>query len=164
MAARMAGVAAQKAKEAGDMATFEAKMAESKKVTADAYAKLHHDMQHFVSEATKEQLDDIKNSIAQCARRAMEAGVDAIEVHGDRLLGSLCSTVLNHRTDEYGGSFENRIRYALEVVTAIKEAAPSLMVEYKLPFITKNADGSDRGKGGLYEEEGIMFAKKLVLI
>ena len=100
MAARMAGVAAQKAKEAGDMATFEAKMAESKKVTADAYAKLHHDMQHFVSEATKEQLDDIKNSIAQCARRAMEAGVDAIEVHGDRLLGSLCSTVLNHRTDE----------------------------------------------------------------
>lgn len=161
MAARMAGVAAQKAKEAGDMATFEAKMAESKKVTADAYAKLHHDMQHFVSEATKEQLDDIKNSIAQCARRAMEAGVDAIEVHGDRLLGSLCSTVLNHRTDEYGGSFENRIRYALEVVTAIKEAAPSLMVEYKLPFITKNADGSDRGKGGLYEEEGIMFAKKL---
>ena len=87
--------------------------------------------------------------------------MDAIEVHGDRLLGSLCSTVLNHRTDEYGGAFENRIRYALEVVAAIKEAAPSLMVEYKLPFITINADGSDRGKGGLYESEGIEFARRL---
>ena len=161
MAARMAGVAAQKAKEAGDMATFEAKMAESKKVTADAYAKLHHDMQHFVSEATIEQLKEIKTAIAECARRAAEAGVDAIEIHGDRLVGSLCSTTLNHRSDEYGGDFENRIRYALEIVAVIKEAAPTLMIEYKLPFITKNADGSDRGKGGLHEDEGIEFAKRL---
>ncbi|MBQ8626043.1 MAG: FAD-dependent oxidoreductase, partial [Agathobacter sp.] len=79
----------------------------------------------------------------------------------DRLLGSLCSTILNHSTDEYGGSFENRIRYALEVVAAIKEAAPTLMIEYKLPIITINEDGSTRGKGGLLEEEGIEFAKKL---
>lgn len=136
-------------------------MAESPKLTSAAYAKLHHDMQHFVSEATKEQLDAIKDAIAQAARRAMEAGVDAIEVHGDRLLGSLCSSILNHRSDEYGGSFENRIRYALEVVTAIREAAPTLMIEYKLPFITKNEDGSNRGKGGLFEEEGIAFAKRL---
>jgi 2,4-dienoyl-CoA reductase-like NADH-dependent reductase (Old Yellow Enzyme family) len=91
----------------------------------------------------------------------MEAGIDAIEVHGDRLLGSLCSTLLNHRTDEYGGSFENRIRYALEVVAAIKAAAPTLMIEYKLPIITINPDGSSRGKGGLYEDEGVEFAKKL---
>ncbi len=58
----------------------------------------------------------------------MEAGIDAIEIHGDRLLGSLCSTVLNHRTDSYGGSLENRTRYALEVLQAIKEVAPSMMV------------------------------------
>ena len=161
MAARMAGMEAQKAKEAGDMETFNAKMAESQKVTKEAYGKLHHDMQHFVNEATKEQLEEIKKSIAECAKRAMAAGVDAIEVHGDRLLGSLCSSVLNHRSDEYGGSFENRTRYALEVVKAIKEAAPSLMLEYKLPFITKNNDGSDRGKGGLYEDEGVEFAKLL---
>lgn len=161
MDSRMAAMAGQKAKEAGDMETFGAKMAESKKIADSAYAKLHHDMQHFVSEATKEQLDAIKNAIAQCAVRAAKAGVDAIEVHGDRLLGSMCSTLLNHREDEYGGSFDNRIRYALEVVAAIKEAAPSLMVEYKLPFITKNADGSSRGKGGLFEEEGIEFAKRL---
>ena len=157
----MAMKEAEAAKAQGDMEAFGVKMKEAGQLRNDAYAKLHHDMQHFVSEATVEQLEEIKKSIATSARRAAEAGVDAIEVHGDRLLGSLCSTVLNHRTDEYGGVFENRIRYALEVVAAIKEAAPSLMVEYKLPFITINADGSDRGKGGLYEAEGIEFAKRL---
>ena len=157
----MAMKEAEAAKAQGDMEAFGVKMKEAGQLRDDAYAKLHHDMQHFVSEATVEQLEEIKKSIATSARRAAEAGVDAIEVHGDRLLGSLCSTVLNHRTDEYGGAFENRIRYALEVVAAIKEAAPSLMVEYKLPFITINADGSDRGKGGLYESEGIEFARRL---
>ena len=161
MMARKAMGEAQAAKAAGDMATFGAKMAEGKKLSDDAYAKLHHDMKHFVSEASVDQLNQIKDAIAQSARRAMEAGIDAIEVHGDRLLGSLCSTILNHRTDEYGGCLENRCRYALEVVKAIKEAAPTLMVEYKLPFITKNDDGSDRGKGGLHEEDGVKFAKML---
>ena len=133
----------------------------AQKMTKDAYAKLHHDMQHFVNEATVEQLNQIKESIASCAHKAMLAGIDAIEVHGDRLLGSLCSEVLNHRSDAYGGSFENRIRYALEVVKAIKEAAPDLTIEYKLPIITLNKDGSLRGKGGLKEAEGIAFAKEL---
>jgi len=165
---RMIGMAgalrqeAMKLKEAGDMEAFGAKMAEAEKVTKEAYAKLHHDMQHFVSEATVDQLNAIKASIANAARLAKEAGIDAIEVHGDRLLGSLCSELLNHRTDEYGGSFENRIRYALEVVDAIKAAAPGLMIEYKLPIITIKEDGSTRGKGGLLEVEGIEFAKKLV--
>lgn len=161
MVSRQAMMEAQKAKEAGDMETFGLKMAESKKTSDAAYAKLHHDMQHFVSEATIDQLNDIKNSIAQSARRAQEAGIDAIEIHGDRLLGSLCSKTLNHRSDEYGGCLENRVRYALEVVEAIKQAAPNLMIEYKLPFITTNDDGSDRGKGGLHEEDGIEFAKML---
>ena len=161
MASMMAMKEAEALKAQGDMAAFGAKMQEVGKLRNDAYAKLHHDMKHFVSEATLEQLGAIKTAIAECARRAMEAGIDAIEVHGDRLLGSLCSTMLNHRTDEYGGAFENRIRYALEVVAAIKEAAPALMIEYKLPIITVNADGSLRGKGGLLEEEGIEFAKKL---
>ncbi|NCC54856.1 MAG: FAD-dependent oxidoreductase [Erysipelotrichia bacterium] len=161
MASRMAMSEAQKAKENGDMDKFKAKMEEAKKTSDDAYAKLHHDMQHFVSEATFEQLEMIKMSIAQSARRASEAGIDAIEVHGDRLLGSMCSTVLNHRDDIYGGCFENRIRYALEVVKVIKQAAPNLMIEYKLPIITINKDGSMRGKGGLLADEGIAFAKAL---
>ena len=161
MQSRMAMMEAQKAKEAGDMATFGAKMQESKEIGNSAYAKLHHDMLHFVTEATVEQLNDIKNAIAASARRAQEAGIDAIEVHGDRLLGSLCSKTLNHREDNYGGSLENRVRYALEVVKAIKEAAPNLLIEYKLPFITTNPDGTHRGKGGLHEEDGIAFAKML---
>ena len=161
MASRMAAMEAEKAKAAGDMETFGAKMAESGKLGKEAYAKLHHDMQHFVTEASVDQLNAIKQAIADSARRAMEAGIDAIEVHGDRLLGSLCSSLLNHRTDEYGGELQNRIRYALEVVAAIKEAAPSLMVEYKLPVITVNPDGSLRGKGGLLEDEAVEFAKEL---
>ena len=161
MVSRKAMMEAQQAKEAGDMAAFGAKMAEAKQLSDAAYAKLHHDMKHFVTEATVDQLNQIKDAIAQSARRAQEAGIDAIEIHGDRLLGSLCSTLLNHRTDEYGGVLENRVRYALEVVKAIKEAAPAVMVEYKLPFITKNEDGTDRGKGGLHEEDGIKFAKML---
>jgi len=161
MASRSAATEAQKAKAAGDMATFAAKMEEASRTGKESYAKIHYDMQHYISEVSVEGLNTIKAYIAESARKAMTAGIDAIEVHGDRLLGSLCSPILNHRTDEYGGTFANRIRYALEVVTAIKEAAPSLMIEYKLPVITINADGSSRGKGGLYEAEAIEFAKAL---
>lgn len=156
-----AAAEAEKAKAAGDMETFASKMEESNITRKQAFEKLHHDMLHFESEATVEQLNEIKTAMAECAKRAEKAGVDAIEVHGDRLVGSLCSTVLNHRTDNYGGCFENRVRFALEVVAAIREAAPSMMIEYKLPIVTRNADGSLRGKGGLIEEEGIEFAKML---
>ena len=157
----MAAKAAQAAKAEGNMDVFAMKMKESAELRDGAYAKLHHDMQHFVTEATQEQLDAIKQAIADAAKRAEKAGIDAIEVHGDRLIGSMCSTVLNHRSDHYGGEFENRIRYGLEIVAAIKEAAPSLMIEYKLPIITINPDGSLRGKGGLLPDEGVEYAKRL---
>jgi 2,4-dienoyl-CoA reductase-like NADH-dependent reductase (Old Yellow Enzyme family)/thioredoxin reductase len=129
-------------------------------VTKQAFAKLHHDMQHFVNEATEEQLAKILQAIAACAKRAVSAGVDAIQVHGDRLVGSLCSTILNKRTDQYGGSFENRTRFALQVVKTIKEAAPSLLIDYKLPIITP-MQGGLRGKGGLELDEAIQLAKLL---
>ena len=161
MGSMAAAKAAQEAKAAGDEETFAAKMAESNEIRKQAYAKLHHDMQHFVNEASVEQLTQIKEAIAASAARAQQAGIDAIEVHGDRLVGSLCSAILNQRTDEYGGSFENRVRYALEVVAAIKEAAPQLMVEYKLPVIMENPDGTPRGKGGLQPDEACEFAKLL---
>ncbi len=161
VASMSAAKAAEAAKAQGDMETFAAKMEESGRVRKEAFAKLHHDMQFFVNEATQEQLDEIKAAMAACAKRAVQAGVDAIEVHGDRLVGSLCSVVLNKRNDQYGGCFENRVRFALEVVAALKQAAPELMIEYKLPVITKNADGSLRGKGGLVEEEALKFATML---
>lgn len=161
MQAGAARRAAEEARAAGNEEECRKQTEEAEKQTKGAYAKLHHDMQFFVNEATAEQLAQIKDSMALCASKAQAAGVDAIEVHGDRLLGSLCSELLNSRTDEYGGSFENRIRYALEVVKAIKEAAPFLAIEYKLPVVTANKDGSIRGKGGLKEEEAVAFAKIL---
>lgn len=159
--AQMSAKEGMEAKAKGDMATFGAKMKESQEFGKQAHGKIAYDMKHFIQEVTPAQLAQIKNHIAEASRRAQEAGIDAIEVHGDRLLGSLCSTLMNFRTDEYGGSFENRVRYALEVVAAIKEAAPGMMIEYKLPIITKNPNGSDRGKGGLHPEEAVEFAKLL---
>ena len=159
--AQMAAKEGMEAKAKGDMATFGAKMKESQEFGKQAHGKIAHDMKFFIQEVTPAQLAQIKGYIAEASRRAQEAGIDAIEVHGDRLLGSLCSKLMNFRTDEYGGSFENRVRYALEVVAAIKEAAPNLMIEYKLPIITKNPDGSDRGKGGLHPEDAVEFAKLL---
>ena len=160
-AAQMCAQEGMAAKAKGDMATFGAKMKESQDFGRQAHGKIAYDMKHFIQDVTPAQLAQIKGYIADASRRAQEAGIDAIEVHGDRLLGSLCSRLMNFRTDEYGGSLENRVRYALEVVAAIKEAAPNLMIEYKLPIITKNPDGSDRGKGGLHPEDAVEFAKLL---
>ena len=159
--AQMAAKEGMEAKARGDMATFGAKMKESQEFGKQAHGKIAYDMKHFIQDVTPAQLAQIKEYIAQASRRAQEAGIDAIEVHGDRLLGSLCSKLMNFRNDEYGGSLENRVRYALEVVAAIKEAAPNMMIEYKLPIITKNPDGSDRGKGGLHPEDAVEFAKLL---
>ena len=159
--AQMSAKEGMEAKTKGDMATFGAKMKESQEYGKQAHGKIAYDMKHFIQDVTPEQLAGIKNSIAQASRRAQEAGIDAIEVHGDRLLGSLCSPLMNFRNDEYGGTFEKRVRYALEVVEAIREAAPGIMIEYKLPIITRNPDGSDRGKGGLHPEDAVAFAKLL---
>ena len=67
MGSMAAAKAAQEAKAAGDEETFAAKMAESNEIRNQAYAKLHHDMQHFVNEATVEQLTQIKEAIAASA-------------------------------------------------------------------------------------------------
>lgn len=61
---------------------------------AGARAKLHHDMQHYINEVTGKRLQEILGHITALARRATQAGADAIEVHGDRLVGSLCSPLI----------------------------------------------------------------------
>lgn len=126
-----------------------------------ARAKLHHDMLHYIDEVTEEQLNTILEKMGACVKRAYNAGVDVVEVHGDRLVGSLCSKILNHRTDQYGGFFENRIKFALDVVRTIKNNAPDICIDYKLPIITVNPDGTLRGKGGLEIEEAIKLAQIL---
>lgn len=127
-----------------------------------ARQKLHHDTQFFVQEVTVEKLKAVLEKYGECAERAVKAGIDVIEVHGDRLVGSLCSPILNHRTDEYGGSFENRIRFALEAVAALREGAPELVIDYKLPVVTPIDETEEmRGKGGVPIEEAVELAKRL---
>ena len=127
---------------------------------AEVRQKLHHDLQHFINEVTEEQLQLLLDRMEACAKLATRAGVDCIEIHGDRLVGSLCSKILNHRTDSYGGSFENRTRFALALVARLKQAVPDMVIDYKLPIITPLKGGGLRGKGGLELDE----AKQLALL
>ncbi len=115
--------------------------------------RLHHDMQHFVNEVTEDALMTIIEKMCACAVRAEKAGVDAIQIHGDRLVGSLCSTKMNTRTDKFGGSLENRTRFALMLVQALKKAVPNMILEYKLAVVTL-----ERGKGGVDEADAPLFA------
>ena len=75
-------------------------------------------------EMTKEQIHEIIEAFAKTAKLCMDAGVDGVEVHAVHegyLLDQFAIEFFNKRTDEYGGSFENRYRFAAEVVKAIKE-------------------------------------------
>ncbi len=75
-------------------------------------------------EMTKEQIFEIVEAFAKTAKLCMDAGVDGVEVHAVHegyLLDQFAIEFFNKRTDEYGGSFENRYRFAAEVVKAIKE-------------------------------------------
>ena len=118
--------------------------------------RLHHDMQFFVNEVTEESLLKIIEKMCDCAIRAEKAGVDVIQIHGDRLVGALCSTKMNSRTDKFGGSLENRTRFALLLVDALKKAVPNMILEYKFPVVTP-----ERGKGGIDEIDAPQFAKWL---
>ena len=76
-------------------------------------------------EMTVEQIHEIIEAFAKTAKLCMDAGVDGVEVHAVHegyLLDQFAIEFFNKRTDEYGGSFENRYRFAAEVVHAIKEA------------------------------------------
>ncbi len=76
-------------------------------------------------EMTKAQIHEIIEAFAKTAKLCMDAGVDGVEVHAVHegyLLDQFAIEFFNKRTDEYGGSFENRYRFAVEVVKAIKGA------------------------------------------
>lgn len=74
-------------------------------------------------EATKEDLDWLVGMFADAAERVLKAGGDAVEIHcaHNYVLGGFLSRYSNQRTDEYGGSLENRARLACEVIRAVKE-------------------------------------------
>ena len=119
--------------------------------------RLHHDMMFFTDEASEEMLMSIIDKMCACAVRAQKAGVDVIQIHGDRLNGCLCSTRMNHRTDKFGGSLENRVRFARMLTRAIRKAVPEMIIDYKLSIVTPQ-----RGKGGIDEADAVQFAQWLV--
>jgi 2,4-dienoyl-CoA reductase-like NADH-dependent reductase (Old Yellow Enzyme family)/thioredoxin reductase len=74
-------------------------------------------------ELARDELEQIKRQFAETAERALQAGCDGIELHaahGYMLLGSFLSALRNRRTDDYGGSLDNRLRFPLEVLAAIR--------------------------------------------
>lgn len=105
-------------------------------------------------------LEDIRGIVqlwADAARRAAAAGFEIIDFHGAHgyLLHSFLSPLSNHRSDMYGGSLENRMRFPLEVVAAVRAAFPaSGALFYRLSAL----DGLE---GGWTLEDSVIFCKAL---
>ncbi len=80
-------------------------------------------------EMSAQDIQDVIDAFRDSARRAVEAGVDVIEIHGAHgyLISSFLSPISNKRTDSYGGSFWNRIRLLVDIIKAVREVIPSGM-------------------------------------
>lgn len=80
-------------------------------------------------EMSIEEIKEIQQQYISAAKRAVEAGFDAIELHAAHgyLFHQFYSAIINHRTDEYGGSFENRVRFLLETVALVRQHIPEDM-------------------------------------
>lgn len=105
----------------------------------------------WAQEASVADIRRITEAHAEAARRAVEAGFDAVEVHlgHNYLASSFLSPKINHRTDAYGGSLENRARFAREIMKAVRDA-----VGGRIAVIAKmNMD--DGVPGGFWLDEAI---------
>lgn len=78
---------------------------------------------------TQEEMAGIVEAFRQAAVRAVQAGFDTVELHGAHgyLINQFLSSLTNKRDDEYGGSLENRLRFPLEVIRAVKSVLPEQM-------------------------------------
>ncbi|KAF4444159.1 hypothetical protein F53441_11217 [Fusarium austroafricanum] len=112
-------------------------------------------------EMSKEQIDIAVQQFASAARRAVEAGVDFIEFHGAHgyLINQFLSPLTNHRTDEYGGTFENRTRFLFRVLAAVRDAIPDTVVLSLRLSVTEYMEWS--GKECWTMEDSIRLAKLL---
>ncbi len=111
----------------------------------------------LVRAATVHQLDEVVDDFRHAARVAVDSGFDAIELHlgHNYLISSFFSPNLNHRSDDYGGSIENRARLARRVIAAVRDEIPShvaLLAKFNM------ADGVRKG---LWLEESLEIAALL---
>ncbi|MBR5499080.1 MAG: FAD-dependent oxidoreductase [Bacteroidales bacterium] len=110
-----------------------------------------------VKALSKEQIADIVRSYGEAAVLAKRAGYEMIMVHAGHgwLINQFLSPYFNHRTDEYGGSLENRIRFAREVMQAVRNAVgPDFPIEVRI-------SGSEFFEGGYGIEDGCRIAQAL---
>ncbi len=106
-------------------------------------------------EMTLEDVERVQESFAQCARRAREAGIDGVEIIGSAgyLISQFLSPVTNKRTDAYGGSFENRARFALETIEKVRTAVGP---DYP---VTIRVAGNDFVHGGNTNDEQAQYCR-----
>ncbi len=104
---------------------------------------------------THAEMDTVKADFVRSARYAAEAGFDWLELHCAHgyLLSSFISPLTNQRTDEYGGSLENRLRYPLEIFRAVREVWPNA-----LP-ISVRISAHDWVEGGITPDDAIDIAR-----
>ncbi|MEU2420947.1 bifunctional salicylyl-CoA 5-hydroxylase/oxidoreductase [Streptomyces sp. NPDC007851] len=109
-------------------------------------------------ELTRADLDRITAEFVAAARRGAEAGFDLLELHCAHgyLLSSFLSPIANHRTDEYGGPLENRLRYPLEVFDAVRAAWPA-----ERPLIVR-ISATDWAPDGTTERDAVGIARAFV--
>jgi 2,4-dienoyl-CoA reductase-like NADH-dependent reductase (Old Yellow Enzyme family) len=105
---------------------------------------------------TVDQIREVVAAFGRAAYRAREAGADGVEVHGCNgyLITQFLSSEINDRKDDYGGALENRARFALEIVRAIrKEAGPDYHVQFKISALEYHNELLPwHGKGNTLEE------------
>ena len=106
-------------------------------------------------EMTAEDMAEVKGHFARATRRARKAGFDLLELHCAHgyLLASFLSPLTNHRTDAYGGSLDNRLRYPLEVFDAVRGAWPA-----EKP-LTVRISATDWVDGGIVGAEAVDIAR-----
>jgi 2,4-dienoyl-CoA reductase-like NADH-dependent reductase (Old Yellow Enzyme family) len=104
-----------------------------------------------------EGLRHVRDSFVAAARRSFALGLDAIELHGAHgyLLHQFLSPLSNQRSDEYGGSLENRMRFPLEVFKAVREAVPREMT------VGVRISASDWVEGGWDIGQSVRFSQEL---
>jgi len=106
---------------------------------------------------TREDIAEVVDAFRKAAYRARRVGFDVVEVHAAHgyLIHEFLSPLSNTRTDEYGGSFENRIRLCLEVVSAVRDIWPE-----NLPLFAR-ISSTDWIEGGWDIEQSVELARRL---